>query len=173
MEKGCKVTAFVSLAGCKIDKREGNQNEGSKTMKDELFQMHELKSILGDYAGDFDMDGIIRDATEVRADGNRYWTVFDEDFTAILHKHEKVADEDMVEALCDDYKAEVWYQHDPYADFGELFVRTGNASIRDWIERTFNTHEEDTMSGLYYVIPIGNGEDYQERLWPVVEHLSI
>ena len=38
-----------------------------------IFQQYELDAYLGDFAGDFDVDAIVEDATEVGADGNRYW----------------------------------------------------------------------------------------------------
>ena len=58
-------------------------------MKDNLFQMHELDALLGDFKDDFDVEGIIQEATEVREDGNRYWTVFEEDLNEILARHDK------------------------------------------------------------------------------------
>ena len=58
-------------------------------MKDNLFQQYELDAFLGDYADDFDVDGIIEDATEVDPDGDRIWTTFGDDFIEIVKRHEK------------------------------------------------------------------------------------
>ena len=61
-------------------------------MKENLFQMCELEALLGDYKDDFDIDGIIDDATEVREDGNRYWIAFDDELNElndILARNEK------------------------------------------------------------------------------------
>lgn len=57
-------------------------------MKENLFQQYELDALLGDYADDFDIDGIIEDATEVDSDGDRIWTAFGEDLYAILEAHD-------------------------------------------------------------------------------------
>lgn len=43
-------------------------------MEKKLFQKHELDAFLGDYKGDFDVEAIIGEATEVDyRTGNRYW----------------------------------------------------------------------------------------------------
>ena len=58
-------------------------------MKENLFQMSELEALLGDFKGDFDIEGIIRDATEVDpSDGNRYWTVSGDDLNEILARYD-------------------------------------------------------------------------------------
>lgn len=56
---------------------------------DDLFQQYELDALLGEFKGDFDVDGIIADATEVRADGNRYWVAKGDELSAIIERHEK------------------------------------------------------------------------------------
>ncbi len=38
-----------------------------------IFQQYELDAYLGDFAGDFDVEAILDEATEVDADGNRFW----------------------------------------------------------------------------------------------------
>lgn len=58
-------------------------------MKDNLFQMSELESLLGDYKDDFDIDGIIDDATRIDADGDRVWTAFGDELNDILARNEK------------------------------------------------------------------------------------
>jgi len=56
-----------------------------------LFQEDVLEALLGDYRDDFDIDGIIEDATYIDySDGNRYWKDMDEDeMNEILMKHDK------------------------------------------------------------------------------------
>lgn len=58
-------------------------------MKDNLFQMSELEALLGEYKDDFDIDGIIDDATRIDADGDRVWTAFGDELNDILARHEK------------------------------------------------------------------------------------
>lgn len=58
-------------------------------MKKDLFQMYELECLLGDFKDDFDIEGIIEDATEIDEDGDRVWTVSDDDLNVILERHEK------------------------------------------------------------------------------------
>lgn len=58
-------------------------------MDENLFQMYELDALLGDYKDDFDVDGIIADATEVRENGNRYWIVFGDELNKVIEQHEK------------------------------------------------------------------------------------
>jgi DNA-binding transcriptional regulator YiaG len=60
-------------------------------MKENLFQPYELDALLGEYVDDFDVDGIIRDATEIDDDGDRIWTAFDEELTEILERHDLTA----------------------------------------------------------------------------------
>ena len=58
-------------------------------MKHNLFQMSELDALLGDYKQDFDVEGIIADATEIDEDGDRVWTdISDEEMNAILERHD-------------------------------------------------------------------------------------
>lgn len=59
-------------------------------MKKDLFQMYDLECLLGDFKDDFDIEGIIADATEIDEDGDRVWTdISDEEMNAILERHEK------------------------------------------------------------------------------------
>lgn len=58
-------------------------------MKQTLFQMAELEALLGDFIQDFDVDGIIADATEIDADGDRVWTVSDDELNAILDRYDR------------------------------------------------------------------------------------
>lgn len=54
------------------------------------FEMAELEALLGDYIADYDVDGIVEDATEMDyKTGNRYWVVSDDELNAILEAHEK------------------------------------------------------------------------------------
>lgn len=58
-------------------------------MKKNLFQMSELDALLGDYRQDFDIGGIIADATEVDADGDQVWRdLSDDELNAILERHD-------------------------------------------------------------------------------------
>lgn len=57
-------------------------------MKENIFQRHELDALLGEYAGDYDVDGIIADATTVDDDGDRVWTKSGDDLYAILDRHD-------------------------------------------------------------------------------------
>lgn len=57
-------------------------------MKTNLFQQYELDALLGESAGDFDVDGIIEDATTVDDDGDRIWTAFGDDLYAIIEAHD-------------------------------------------------------------------------------------
>lgn len=63
-------------------------------MKKNLFQMYELEAYLGDFVDDYDIDGIIEDATEIDSDGDRIWTAFGEDFHAIVEAHDLNTGED-------------------------------------------------------------------------------
>lgn len=67
--------------------------------------------------------------------------------------------------------AKAFYQIDPYTDHSDLFIYTKDKTLRCWIKSRFGVTETDTMDGLCYVVPIGNGEDYQESLLPLVEAL--
>lgn len=57
-------------------------------MKENLFQMSELEALLGDYKQDFDVQGIIDEATEIDADGDRVWTVFGDELSEVLERHD-------------------------------------------------------------------------------------
>lgn len=57
-------------------------------MKENLFQQYELDALLGDHADDFDIDGILEDATEIDEDGDRIWTAFGDDLYAILESND-------------------------------------------------------------------------------------
>lgn len=57
--------------------------------KVEPFEMSELEALLGDFRDDFDIDGILEDATCVTADGKRHWTVTGDELNAILVKWDK------------------------------------------------------------------------------------
>lgn len=52
-----------------------------------IFQQYELDAYLGDFAGDFDVEAILDEATEVGPDGNRYWKE-GIDLTAICERHD-------------------------------------------------------------------------------------
>lgn len=55
-----------------------------------LFQQYELDDLLGEFADDYDVDGIVEDATEMDyKTGNRYWVVNDDELNAIIEAHEK------------------------------------------------------------------------------------
>lgn len=55
-----------------------------------LFQQCELDELLGEFADDYDVDGIVEDATEMDyKTGNRYWVVSDDELNAIIEAHEK------------------------------------------------------------------------------------
>ena len=57
--------------------------------RSDIFQMHELDALLGDFKDDFDVDGIIQEATEVDpSDGNRYWTASGDKLAEIIERHE-------------------------------------------------------------------------------------
>lgn len=58
-------------------------------MKTNLFQRYELDALLGESADDFDVDGIIEDATTVDDDGDRIWTAFGDDLYAIIEAHDQ------------------------------------------------------------------------------------
>ena len=53
-----------------------------------LFQRHELDALLGDFAGDYDVEGIIGGATKTDESGNRVWTVFGDELSAIIESHD-------------------------------------------------------------------------------------
>lgn len=55
------------------------------------FEMYELEALLGESIGDFDVEGILEDATLLTADGNRYWTAFDDELGAIIESWDKRA----------------------------------------------------------------------------------
>lgn len=57
-----------------------------------IFQQYELDAYLGDFSGDFDVDAILAEATEVRPDGNRYWKE-DVDLAEICERHDLSASE--------------------------------------------------------------------------------
>ena len=57
-------------------------------MKTSLFQRYELDALLGENADEFDVDGIIEDATTVDDDGDRIWTAFGDDLYAIIEAHD-------------------------------------------------------------------------------------
>lgn len=57
-------------------------------MKENLFQMSELDALLGDYKQDFDVQDIIDEATEIDADGDRVWTVFGDELSEVLERHD-------------------------------------------------------------------------------------
>lgn len=67
---------------------EATENAEATEADAPLFQRHELDALLGEHAGDFDVEGIIADATEVDGDGNRRWTAFGDDLCAILEAHD-------------------------------------------------------------------------------------
>lgn len=52
-----------------------------------IFQQYELDAYLGDFAGDFDVEAILDEATEVGQDGNRYWKE-GIDLAAICERHD-------------------------------------------------------------------------------------
>lgn len=53
-----------------------------------LFQQYELDAFLGDFADEFDVDGIIDEATEIDCkSGNRYWRE-GIDLSEIAQRHE-------------------------------------------------------------------------------------
>lgn len=53
-----------------------------------LFERNQLDALLGDYAGEYDVDGIIEDVTEVDPkDGKRYWLSVDID--EVLERYER------------------------------------------------------------------------------------
>lgn len=57
-----------------------------------VFQPYELDAFLGDHIGDYDIDGIIAEATELDyEDGNRYWKE-EIDLNEICERHEFRAD---------------------------------------------------------------------------------
>lgn len=60
---------------------------------DNIFQMYELEAYLGDFVGDFDVDAIVAEVTEVDyRTGNLYWREMDlEEFDNIVRSHEKEA----------------------------------------------------------------------------------
>lgn len=58
-------------------------------MKENQFQMYELEALLGDYKHEYDVQGIIDDATEVDDDGDRVWTAFGEELYEIIDRHER------------------------------------------------------------------------------------
>ena len=53
------------------------------------FERYDLECLLGDFIDDFDIEGIIDEATDVDNNGNRYWIVDDEQLNVILEAHEK------------------------------------------------------------------------------------
>lgn len=53
------------------------------------FQQYELDALLGEHAGDFDVEGIVADATEVGPDGNRYWAVGEDEMNDVLAANER------------------------------------------------------------------------------------
>ena len=58
-------------------------------MKDNLFQQYELDALLGDSVDDFDVEGIIEDATTIDADGDRIWTAFGDELLGIIESHDR------------------------------------------------------------------------------------
>lgn len=132
---------------------------------------HELESYLGDFVDDYDMDGIMVEATEADANGNRYWVVDDDELVEICKRNDML---DRLDNLVKDGKAVARYQHDPDGDFGELFVKVSDERVRNWIEGTLGASEQEVLGSdsPMYVIPIGNGESYQERLWSIIKGLD-
>lgn len=64
-------------------------------MKTNLFQQYELDAMLGEYADDFDIDGIIREVTIVDRDGDRIWKdLDDDDLYRIIEEHDMHKDSD-------------------------------------------------------------------------------
>jgi hypothetical protein len=60
---------------------------GAEKVADKLFQEYELDALLGDFKDDYDVEGIIEDATIVCDDGNRYWKkLTEEEMGEILEK---------------------------------------------------------------------------------------
>ena len=59
---------------------------------DNIFQMYELEAYLGDFVGDFDVDAIVAEVTEVDyRTGNRCWKQLEPDeLVGIVRRHEKV-----------------------------------------------------------------------------------
>lgn len=57
--------------------------------KVEQFQRYELEVLLGEFIDDYDVDGIIEDATALCGNGNRYWTVDNDELNEVLEVHEK------------------------------------------------------------------------------------
>lgn len=84
----CDVACGREHYDCECTYHYAFVTDKEEDMNENLFQMYELEALLGDFIGDFDVDGIIADATEVR-DGKRYWTVFGDELNVVLAKHEK------------------------------------------------------------------------------------
>ena len=59
------------------------------TEKVAQFEQCELDALLGDFKDDFDVEGIIAEATEPCSDGNRYWIVEGDELNAIIMSYEK------------------------------------------------------------------------------------
>jgi len=57
--------------------------------KVEQFQQYELEVLLGEFVDDYDVDGIIEDATALCGDGNRYWTVDEDELNEVLEENLK------------------------------------------------------------------------------------
>lgn len=53
------------------------------------FEQYELDALLGDFKDDFDVEGIIAEATKPCNDGNRYWVVEGDELNAIIKSYEK------------------------------------------------------------------------------------
>lgn len=51
------------------------------------FEQYELDALLGEFSDDYDIDGIISDATKATNDGNRYWIVDGDDLNDVLEMH--------------------------------------------------------------------------------------
>ena len=54
----------------------------------EPFQQYELDALLGDFKDDFDIDGIIDEATEMH-DGVRYWVVPENELEALIERYDR------------------------------------------------------------------------------------
>lgn len=75
------------------------------TMKPNLFQQYELDALLGEYADDFDIDGIIREVTIIDRDGDRIWKdLEDDDLYRIIEEHD-MSNSDYIRGACRSRKA--------------------------------------------------------------------
>lgn len=54
----------------------------------EWFRMEELEEYLGEYIDEYDVDGIVDEATTTASDGNTVWSVDVDEFERIVKRHE-------------------------------------------------------------------------------------